>query len=48
MQSIFFYMQLTGFNANVEDDAENMENQQQFNEAMHTIKLMNFPASSKV
>jgi len=48
MQSIISYMQLTNSNTIVQDDAEDVENQQQFSEVMHTIKRMNLPASSIV
>jgi len=48
MQFTISYMQLTNSNAIVQDDAEDVENQQQFSEAIHTIKRMNLPASSKV
>jgi len=36
MQSNISYMQLTISNANVQDDAGDEENQQQFGQAMHT------------
>jgi len=48
MQYTTSYMQLTNSNAIVKDDENDVENQQQFNKAMHTIKRMNLPASSKV
>jgi len=32
----------------VQDDADNVENQQQFNETMHAIKQMNLPESPKI
>ena len=47
MQLIISYMQLTNYNAIVQDDAEDVENQEQFSEAMYTIKRMNLPASFK-
>jgi len=41
-------MQLTDSNANVQDDAENVEIQQQFSEVIDTIKQMNLPTNLKV
>ena len=45
MQSIISYMQLTNSNAIVQDDAEDVENQQQFSKAMPTIKRIKLPTS---
>jgi len=45
MQSIISYMQLTNSNAIVQDDAEDVENQQQFSEAMRTTKRIKLPTS---
>jgi len=41
-------MQLTNSNVIVQDGVEDVENQQQFSEAMRTMKRMNLPASSIV
>ena len=47
MQSNISCMQLMDSNTNVQDDTEDKENQQQSNQAMHTIKLIDLSKSLK-